>query len=238
MWSDEVIDMLAENKTYSRRQLYEILSSKKKDFNESTFRWSLYNLQKRNRLFKIGYDKYTTSKNGLKPIYRPFYTEECLKIQDFLVHKHPDLVFVIFESVLLNEFLNHQIAQNTIYIQVERDISSFIFNELQEELSGGVLYKPSKREFDRYWTKGCLVVLDLVSQAPLSMEKPHSITAEKLLVDIVSEKSISATFSPSELPDIFRSMINGYKLDLTRMNRYAGRRGRAEEIQNYIGGEN
>ena len=38
--------------------------------------------------------------------------------------------FVVFESVLLNEFLNHQIAQNTIYIQVERDLSSYIFNVL------------------------------------------------------------------------------------------------------------
>ena len=33
--------------------------------------------------------------------------------------QYPDLQFVVFESALFNEFLNHQIAQNTIYVQVE-----------------------------------------------------------------------------------------------------------------------
>lgn len=28
----------------------------------------------------------------------------------------------VFESVLLNEFLNHQIAQNTVYVQVENSV--------------------------------------------------------------------------------------------------------------------
>ena len=84
--------------------------------------------------------------------------------------------FVIFESVILNEFLNYQIARNTIYIQIEKDVSSYIFDNLREEYAGSVLYKPGKKDFDRYWTRGCGVVLDLIRQALISRKKSHEIT--------------------------------------------------------------
>ena len=150
-----------------------------------------------------------------------------------LSDQYPELVFVVFESVLLNEFLNHQIAQNTIYVQVEKNVSSYIFDELHEEYAGGVLYKPGKKEFERYWIRDCIVVLDLISQAPLSQDKPHEITAEKMLVDIVAEKSVSATISPSEIPFIFEDVMRSYQIDRRKMNRYAGRRGREQQVKKY-----
>ena len=143
--------------------------------------------------------------------------------------------FVIFESVLLNEFLNHQIAQNTIYVQIEKDVSSYIFDNLQKEYVGNVLYKPGKKDFDRYWTRDCVVVLDLISQAPLSMEKSHEITIEKMLVDIIAEKSMAATFSPSEIPFVYESAMKSYQVDRRKMNRYAGRRGKASLVKEYVG---
>lgn len=115
-------------------------------------------------------------------------------------------------------------------------MSSYIFDELQQEYTGSVLYKPGKNEFERYWTRDCIVVLELASQAPMSDEKPHEMTAEKLLVDIVAEKSIAATFSPSEVPLIYASMIESYQVERRRLNRYAGRRGKTELVKKYAGG--
>ena len=133
----------------------------------------------------------------------------------------------------LNEFLNHQIAQNTIYVQVEKDVSSYIFDILQEKYTGNVLYKPGKIDFGRYWTKDCIVVLDLISQAPLSQDAPHEIIAEKMLVDLIAEKSIAATFCPSELPFLFDNIMRTYQVDKRKMNRYAGRRGKTAQIKKY-----
>ena len=143
---------------------------------------------------------------------------------------------MVFESVLLNEFLNHQIAQNTIYVHVEKDVSSYIFDILQENNTGRVLYRPGIKDFDRYWKRDCVVVLDLISQSPLSQDRPHEITAEKMLVDIISEKSIAATFSPSEVPDVYENVMQSYQIDRRKMNRYAGRRGKASEVREYAGG--
>lgn len=41
--------------------------------------------------------------------------------------KFPYISFTVFETVLMNNFLNHLIAQNTIFLQVERESSIYIF---------------------------------------------------------------------------------------------------------------
>lgn len=237
MNTDYALNSLKADRTYSRNDLIEVFRKENKDLNDSSFRWMLYNMQLNNRLFRVGYDEYTTSEQHVLPEYRPLYTEEALKVKNLLEDKYPELSFVMFESVTLNEFLNHQIAQNTVYVQVEKDLSTFIFDALKQDLGGMILYKPNRTEFSRYWTRGCVVVLELISQAPLSSTHPHEITVEKMLVDIIADKSIEATYSPGELPEIFRNIRKNYRVDAKKMNCYAGRRGKAKLIKNYMRGE-
>ena len=235
MWTDQAMLKLSDKESYNREVLYHVLRKEKPDLSKSAFRWTLYNLQQKNKIFRTGRDSYVTVKSELLPIYHPFYSNEAKRVAKEISLIHPEIPFVIFESVLLNEFLNHQIAQNTIYIQVQRDISSYVFDRLQDNHAGSVLYKPTKKEFDRYWTKDCIVILDLISQSPMSDESPHEITVEKLLVDMIAEKSIATTFSPAELPDIFQNVRESCRIDRHRLNRYAGRRGKTEQINIYMG---
>lgn len=236
MWAEPIITKLSGSQSYNRDDLFRIFNKEKKTLTDSAFRWTLYNLQKEQLLFRTDYDTYTTTEPHTLPVYRPLYTDNAKSVIHDMEQKYPGLSFVVFESVLLNEFLNHQIAQNTIYIQVEKDVSTYIFDSLQQEHPGNILYKPNAKDFERYWTPGCTVILELVSQSPLSAEYPHEITIEKLLVDILADKSIAATFSPSELPFIFENVMESYLIDKRRMNRYASRRAKTKEIEKYTGG--
>lgn len=238
MWTDQALQKLPNKIAYCREDLLRILRSEKADLSDSAFRWTLYNLLREQKLFKTEYDTYVTVKPAVLPVYKPYYSEKANTLMEELSNQYPELEFVIFESRLLNEFLNHQIAQNTIYVQVEKDVSSYIFDNLREEYTGSVLYRPGKTEFDKYWTRDCIVVLDLTSQAPLSQDKPHDITAEKMLVDIIAEKSISETFSPSEIPSVYENVIRSYRVDRKKMKRYAGRRGKSSQVERYAGGTN
>ena len=238
MWIDQALLKLSNKTAYCRDDLLRIFLSEKKDLSDGAFRWTLYNLLQEQKIFKTDYDTYVIVKPQILPVYKPDYSDKSRALKELLEEKFSDLDFVIFESVLLNEFLNHQIAQNTIYVQVEKDVSSYIFDILQEKYTGNVLYKPGKIDFDRYWTKDCIVVLDLISQAPLSQDAPHEIIAEKMLIDLIAEKSIAATFSPSELPFLFDNIMRSYQIDKRKMNRYAGRRGKISQIKKYLGGTN
>lgn len=237
MWTDQAMMNLSSNKKYTRSELTKIFQTVNPGLTKSTFRWTLYNLQKTQRIFRKDYDEYVTRQPAAKAAYRPLYSDKAQSILKNLSERFPEVGFVVFESVLLNEFLNHQIAQNTIYIQVEKDFSSYIFDILQEEYPGRVLFKPGKKEFERYWTKDCLVVLELTSQAPMNPDAQHEIRLEKLLVDILADKSIAATFSPSELPQIFENVMQSYRVDQHCIKRYAGRRGKTSKIESYTGNE-
>ena len=204
MQIDYFLSYLSDNRSYTRNDLLEILRRDNENISESTFRWLLYNLRIQGRLFRVGFDEYSVSKPIVLPEYHPFYTDDVMRVKNLLESKYPEMSFVMFESVALNEFLNHQIAQNTVFVQVEKDVSTYIFDILKRETGGMVLYKPNNAEFSKYWTRGCIVVLELISQAPLSTIRPHEITMEKMLVDIIADKSIKATYSPSELPEIFK----------------------------------
>ena len=238
MWIDQALSSLSCGQSYSRGDLFRIFGAANSSLTGSTFRWTLYSLLQNRLLFRADYDTYVTSQPTVLPVYRPFYSEQARSLLQFISEKYPHLSFVVFESTLLNEFLNQLIAQNTIYIQVERAVSSYIFDVIRDEFPcSAVLYKPNMLYFDRYWSRDCIVVLDLVSQSPLSQATPHEMTAEKLLVDIVAEKTISAVFSPAELPFIFDNVLETCQVESRKLFRYAGRRGKLPLLNQYMDNE-
>jgi hypothetical protein len=234
MWSDHALLRLPNGTVCNRRDLFSIMQYENPNLNEGTFRWTLYSLLQKKEIFRVDYDAYVREQPQVLPQYRPFYSEKASALLKHLEERYPQLDFVVSESVLLNEFLNHLIAQNTIFIHVEKDVSEYVFDNLRDEYDGNVLYMPTRRDFDRYWTKDSVVVLDLISQSPLSHDRIHEITIEKLLVDIISERNMSAVFSPSELPSLFENAMKSYQVDRRKLNRYAGRRGKAEEIREFM----
>ena len=85
-----------------------------------------------------------------------------------------------------------------------------------------------------YWDKDCIIITNLISEAPLRKDDPSKITLEKMLVDMVSDKLISSTFSPAELPEVFEQARKTYRLDQSRMLRYARRRNKEDKIKKYL----
>ena len=58
----------------------------------------VYNMQLAKRLFRVGYDEYTTSERHFLPEYRPIYTEDVLRIEKFLKEKYPELFYRQFKG--------------------------------------------------------------------------------------------------------------------------------------------
>ena len=235
MKAELILKKLSKKSSFSRGDIFQAFHEEGADAGSSSFSWRLYDLLKEKKLYKTGRDSYSLSK-PTSSVYKPRYSEEAAKVSSLLSKRFPNVSFVVFESTLLNEWLNHLIAQDTIFVQVEKGVSEFVFEVLREEYKKTVLCKPSQRDFERYWQRDCLIVLDLVSQAPLSKESPHEIVLEKLLVDILAEKAMSMTYSPGDLPLLFEEVAKVYSIDKKRLARYAGRRNALSKIGKYIGG--
>ena len=238
MINENILADIPKNRTFSRVELYHMMiESMGKELNIGTFQWFIYNMEQKGKIFHIGYDCYSAVRPGTRAKYEPQYSNPAQKLMKQLSEKYPLIPFTVFESTLLNEFLNHQIAQNTVFLQVPREIGSFVFDSLKGNHNNPVLYRPGKTDFDRYWTAGCICILDLVSQYPQNKEKPHHISIEKMLVDIIADKAISMVYSTAEQKDIFYTAHSIYAIDDKRMLRYAGRRHSRERIDKLIGAD-
>ena len=226
---------LESGRSYTRRELISVFSSDEKTLKENSFQWRLGGYLKSGKLIKTGYDEYRMPDEITILPYQPQYSEMAVNIITYLSDLYPYVSFSVFESVLMNEFLNHLIAQNTIFVQVEKESASFVFRSLQEAGYTNVMYKPSAKDRALYWKKDCIIVTDMVSEAPLSRQNPHFITLEKMLVDMYCDKFISGTYSIAEFPGVIKQAAGSYLLDRTRMLRYARRRNKEKEIREMLG---
>ena len=169
-------------------------------------------------------------RRGTRSEYRPIYSDRARQLIEILSQAFPHISFTVFETTLMNEFLNHLVAQNTVFIQAEKESSIFLFRFLQEQGFHDLLYRPSGKDFSLYWVKNCIVVSGLISEAPILADAPHSICLEKLLVDMYTDKLISTTYSKAEFPDVLQLALSQYQVDKAKMLRYARRRNRREEF--------
>lgn len=235
-WYEPLFENVKEGKIYSHRHLMNKLKILNPNVSDNTYHWVLGALVRSGRLTKMGYDSYALSKNLSKEEYVPNYSDKSLSLIELVSKKYPYVKFTVFETVLMNDYLNHLIAQNTIFLQVEKESSIYVFRFLQESGIENIMYKPSKKDFNLYWSKDCVVIIDLISEAPLKRENPHSIMIEKMIVDMLADKLITSTFSKDEFSNICEQVQSNYFIDRVRMLRYARRRNKQKEIMKYFEG--
>ncbi len=221
------------NEIFSRNDLFEALRCENPELNYNSFKWIVSQLVEEELIYRVDYNSYCQSKD-VSRIYVPLYSEDAKEIKKVIEEEYPLADFCIFESYLLNEFLNHQIANNTIIVQMEKELGGFLFDFLQEKYRGRVLYKPDKESLQRYWSENCIIIVDRISEAPKDKQNPHDMIIEKLLVDIFAEMVIRNLFSPSEYPDMVEMIMERYHVDNKKMLRYAKRRNAVEKISKYL----
>ncbi len=237
-WYENTINNLITGKSYSHKALIAHLMKEKPGLSANTYHWAISGMVRDGILLHNGYDDYTlTGENQLQE-YHPSYTDLAQNLAHSIRKRYPYIQFTVFETVLMNDFLNHLIAQNTVFIQAQKECSIFIFRFLQESEFQHLMYKPGKKDYALYWAKDSIVVTDLISEAPMRTDNTYEILLEKMLVDMCADKLISLTFSKSELPDVFDTAEKQYRLDKNKLLRYARRRNREKEVKRYLLKEN
>lgn len=233
-WYKMALNNIENNKNYSHKMLIDELRAINPGVSDNTYNWAVSSLTSNGDLIKTGYNSYVLSLDLPVNKYSPNYSESSLQLIKLIQEKYPYIQFTVFETVMMNEFLNHLIAQNTIFLQVEKESSIYVFRFLQEIGFKNIMYKPSKRDFEFYWSKDCVVITDLISEAPLRKEASYSIMLEKLLVDILADKLIASTFNKAELTDVFKQAEATYLIDKAKIKRYAKRRNKYAELTEYL----
>ena len=181
---------------------------------------------------RVGRNRYCVA-DSLKTYHFP-HSEFAVSVAYEITQAHPYLDFRIFELSQLNEFVNHQIAHNIVFVSVEGELEEDVFNTLWEGHKGSVLLKPDANELFRYLNEDMVVIVKLPTETPKGTDAFWDTRLEKILVDIAVDKLLRKVVSSSEYLAIYQGAFDKYAIDKNMMFRYARRRGAIEKYKEFL----
>ena len=222
------------SKVLSRRESIDMLSKAMPGKSGSTYIMKLYQMTREGSLVHVGRDAYQFPEHA--SLYAHEYSSAARKVAAFMEAHYPLVKFRILEFVQYNEFVNHLLGHNIILLSVEKDVMSFIFDDLQEQAPSKVLLHPSVDDFHIYWQDDTIVVEPLLTEAPRSSQGKWQTSLEKLLVDLIADKYLKSSISESEYQLVYETAFERYTVDTRKLFRYARRRNAAQKIRKIMEG--
>ena len=186
-------------------------------------------------IIRTGRDRYIKKSNlNNKTFYISMISRDTRKIIEEVSKKYPYIKFQVWELRSLNEFVNHLISKNVIYIDVENDGCEFVYGFLQEKYKKRLLLKPNKKELMYYLSNDDIIINKLVSEAPENKDDIHVATLEKIIVDIFTGKVLKSTISRTEYKNVIERAFSKYLINQRQLFRYARRRNKEKELIDFI----
>ena len=178
------------------------------------------------------WNQYTIPTN--KQVYLHNYSGDANDVVKLIEKKYYDVDFQVFEMTQLNQFMNHLIAHNTIFVAVENELVDYVFDTLNKEYPGRVMLKPSLEMYYRYLQDNEIVVGRLPSETPKGIDKPWQARIEKILVDVLVDKLIGGIVPEGEKPAIVEGAYHDFLIDEGTLLRYAKRKGAVKKVVNAL----
>lgn len=233
MANHNYLKTLEQYNSFNRDDLYQAMYNCGEKISEALLKVKLQDLLKSGKIMRVGRNAYCVPEEGMYQ-YEYNYSDLSKEVAKKILENHPYLDFTIFEIVQLNEFVNHQLAHNIVFVSVESDLGDFVFDTLKSEYPGKVLLNPTLDIFHQYWYDGMIVIEKLITEAPKEKDNPWATRIEKLLVDLQTDSLLMNSVSEAEYPGIYESVFQKYVIDESSLFRYAKRRGAEKRILDLI----
>lgn len=210
-----------EHTTISREVLIELIRRDKPDYKDASVRWALYTLVHDGVITKMDAEFYRIGR--VKPYTSKPGSATKNQIQEILQVQFPAIKAVVYESTILNEWVNHLISRNVLFVEVEKDYMRSVFRTLQEKLQTTLLLKPSLDEYYLYASDATVIVSNLITQAPIHKDS-YDIRIEKLLVDMFANSLLQEFVSASDIEYMVDDIFSTYVVNTKTVLAYAKRR--------------
>lgn len=226
-------DGLLDVTRFTRKELLESFRMAGYMLSEASFYKKVEELVKNGQIIRVGRNVYSLP-DDKRLTYEYKYSELAEAVAQEIAQQYPYVNFSIFEFVQLNDFVNHLIAHNVIFLSVEAEIMDFVFETLRDKYPGKVLINPTVEIYHQYWSDNMIVLGKLTTEAPKGQKVSWHTRLEKMLVDIMAEPLLLASISRAEYPHIYEDAFDRYIVDENGLFRYASRRKVTKKIKELI----
>lgn len=218
---------------YTRQHILHAARKVDPSFKETQLRRLLGVLQDSNLLVRVGHDQYRKADKAVsKPLYAGQYSKAAQEVISWMEARFPLLAYRVWELTWLNEFFNHLVAHNKIFLEVEQEGCGFVFSELVERYHGKVLLRPTAQEMLNYGVDDGIIIDRLVTEAPKGVGEQYQVPLEKLIVDLFANNHLM--LPKGDYPAAIEEMFARYQIDQKAMFRYARRRNKAKALSLFL----
>lgn len=152
---------------FTKNEFADLIHEVNPQYSERSVYWLLRKLQQENKIQKLGKNIFeTVCQEKQKMPYTYEHSSEWNQIVSGIEKEYPLVDFQAWELIQLNEFVNHQIAHNTVFIEVEDMLEEAVFHTLKSKFPCVLLF-PSEETFYRYRSpEQTIVILKLFQRQP------------------------------------------------------------------------
>ncbi len=216
---------LPEGQVFSKACFREAVHKINPECSEASINWMLVTLRKQGILASAGAGKYyvVPKQTKAKMSYQYPHSQEYRDLENAVLSAYPLVSFQMWELIQMNDFVNHQIAKNVIFVEVESMMTDTVYETLHEQYPYAMI-QPDINVFFKQRAPGTdIVVQKLITEAPRPVYDRSS-PLEKIIVDLFSNKLSGNLIERSEYPRIVEDVFRKYSIDETKLLRYARRR--------------
>ena len=231
---ESIVENLIPDSMITRSDIENFVCQIKSDYSMRTIDRLIRRLTEGRVVQRVSKSHFLVLNGGdAKPPYSYEHSDYAQNVIKIIEEKYPLVEFQIWEFVQFNEFVNHQIGNNVLFVEVEKMLMDSVYNALAE-IYPSVLVAPNEELFYTYRNRDTIVVQNLISEAPMPIKGTKSCCLEKLLVDLFSQKLVGHLIQRSEYPAIFEEAFSKFLIDEKKMLRYARRRSLEKDILDFI----
>lgn len=184
-------------------------------------------------LQRVGHGVYSLED---KTTFRPAFDESQCDLYRSLREDFPYSDLCIWSTSIFSEFMTHQPFQLYAIVDVDADTVTGIFYAMQD-MGLPVFIADDAHLIERYGNQQneIYIIKSLVTQAPvLQLDEIVTTTLEKALVDLFCDIELYNAYQGNERNTIFKEAFNKYTVNLSKLLRYADRRGKKDRLTEYL----
>ena len=198
--------------------------------NRARLNWYLAKLAGEGSIARIGRGVYRMS--GPNRVFLPSVSDETILLFNRVQEWFPEIKMCVYEGPWISRFMHHSASNQITYVEVEKDVVETVFHRLRD--GGQITYlRPDKQMIYNYinLVQPAVFVKNLTTESPLQTMSDISIpTLEKLLVDMYCDPDFYY-LQESEYFHIMHNARIHFAINVSRLLRYARRRGASDEIK-------
>lgn len=236
MQQEKITDAIS-GKILRRDELFALRRRENPNLTQNTFSWQLAEEIRLGTLQHLGRNTYRVNDmNTAYPMKKYNYpsSREIEELTKLIREAYPFAEFQIWESAQYNEFLNHLLAKNIIFVESEKMLVESIYETLRKAEKYHVLVAPTLNEMKRYVDNNTIILTKLTTQSPKNKDDSTQPPLEKLLTDLYANRYLKCSISIDEYSQVFNRALTTYQISFPRLKRYAQRRNVYDKILPYL----